>query len=80
MYRTHVLLSLQGANPHITRGARRLYIGNLPMGCGLTTRYLQDFFAQVVTQIITTPMPVLSVWLSPEEAFCVRSFVCCALL
>jgi len=62
-------------NPQLTRQARRLYVGNLPVGMGLTDQILTQFFSSTVTSLgITTPHPVLSVWLSAEQTFCFVEF------
>lgn len=60
---------VQDAN--LTRQARRLYVGNLPTGMGLTDQYLLEFFTTVCKQIgVQTVSPVLSVWTSSEGTFC----------
>jgi len=66
---------MAAANPQLTRQARRLYVGNLPVGMGLTEKMLTDFFNATVTGLgIATPLPVLSTWLSSEGTFCFVEF------
>jgi splicing factor U2AF subunit len=62
----------EGMPPEVTRQARRLYVGNLPPASqGLTERQLLDFFTLACAAVgITTPLPVLSVWLAPEGTYC----------
>jgi hypothetical protein len=70
-----VPVHLQGGNPQITRQARRLYVGNLPVGQGLTESIITEFFTStVVTLGVSTPAPILSTWLSSEGTFCVSRF------
>jgi len=58
--------------PAVTKQARRLYVGNLPVGVGLTEASLVEFFTQAVQSFgITTIKPVLSVWISADSTFCV---------
>jgi splicing factor U2AF subunit len=58
------------ANPQVTRQARRLYIGNMPAGMGLTETMLMEFFTATVSSLgIQTPGPVVSVWVSSEGTF-----------
>jgi len=60
--------------PQLTRQARRLYVGNLPTG-QTTESGLTDFFNKTVIALgITTPQPVLSVWLSTESTFAFIEF------
>eukprot|EP00741_Cyanophora_paradoxa_P022485 tig00021464_g21711.t1 len=53
-----------------SRQARRIYIGNLPTGVGLTEASLTEFFnqAMIAAGLATVP-PVASVWLSTEGKF-----------
>ena len=54
-----------------TKQSRRLYVGSLPIGFGLTDMMLLEFFNTTSIALgIQTPQPVLSVWLSPEKPFC----------
>ena len=67
--------------PQITRPARRLYVGNLPIILGLSEQILFDFFTHCCTgKGITTKNPVVSVWLSNDKTFGVWTlflfFVC----
>lgn len=62
-------------NPQITRVARRLYVGNLPAGSGLTDAMILELFQSTVVALgIATPNPILSVWLSSEQTFCFVEF------
>lgn len=62
---------MQSANPQLTKTARRLYVGNLPVGMGLNEKILQEFFQNAVANLgLATPNPVLSVWMSSEGTFC----------
>eukprot|EP01083_Nonionella_stella_P116897 347740_1 len=64
------LTAIGGINPQITRPARRLYVGNLPVGMGLTEQILTEFFSQCCKGLgIGTHNPVLSVWLNSEQTF-----------
>eukprot|EP01083_Nonionella_stella_P280488 954194_1 len=68
-------LYLQGGAPQITRQARRLYVGNLPVGVGLTEQIITEFFKSTSKTIgIATPQPVMSSWLSSEGTFCFVEF------
>lgn len=66
-----------GSNPQlaqVTRQARRLYCGNLPIGAGFTEAALVQFFTNAaIASGITTPNPVVSVWTSSDGSFCVSS-------
>jgi hypothetical protein len=69
------VLSGNQANPQLTKQARRLYVGNLPVGAGLTEQGLTEYFSQAAVQLgIKTPQPVLSSWLSQEGTFCFVEF------
>jgi splicing factor U2AF subunit len=61
-----------------TRKDRRLYVGNLPMGAGLTEKQLSEFISTAMKQRGMMPMngadPVLSVWLSPEGTYAFVEF------
>ncbi|CEP04001.1 hypothetical protein PBRA_009581, partial [Plasmodiophora brassicae] len=63
-----------GSNPQlaqVTRQARRLYCGNLPIGAGFTEAALVQFFTNAaIASGITTPNPVVSVWTSSDGSFC----------
>ncbi|GAB5356228.1 hypothetical protein AAMO2058_000272900 [Amorphochlora amoebiformis] len=62
-------------NPEVTRQARRLYVGNLPVGLGLTDAALMEFFKATVPQLgLKTPNPILSVWMSQGGTFCFVEF------
>jgi len=70
-----MMQQMQGANPQATRQARRLYVGNLPGGVGITEQMLHEFFNTTVISLgILTPHPVLSVWISTEGTFCFVEF------
>ena len=59
-----------GMNPQLTRPARRLYVGNLPVGFGLNEQILSEFFSQCCRGLgIKTLNPVLSVWLNVDQTF-----------
>jgi len=71
-------VQMQSAFPQLTRQARRLYVGNLPTGMGLTEKMLTEFFNATVTSMgIKTPQPVLSCWLSSQGTFCFVEFRGC---
>jgi len=56
--------------PEVTRPARRLYIGNLPPGMGITEMVLTQFFTECSRGLgITTKSPVISSWLNPDQTF-----------
>lgn len=61
-----------------TRKDRRLYVGNLPMGAGLTEKQLSEFISTAMKQRGMMPMdaadPVMSVWLSPEGTYAFVEF------
>jgi len=64
-----------GGNLQLTRQARRLYVGNLPVQLGLTEKLLMDFFTNTVVSLgVATPNPILSVWISSEMTFCFVEF------
>jgi len=66
----NTLTAIGGIHPQITRPARRLYVGNLPVGMGLNEQILCEFFSQCCKGLgIGTPNPVLSVWLNSEQTF-----------
>jgi hypothetical protein len=68
-------LAMNPQNVNLTRQARRLYVGNLPVSMGLTDAVLTQFFnATVISLGITTPQPVMSVWISGEGTFCFVEF------
>jgi len=70
-----VLGSSGGAQLQLTRQARRIYVGNLPVQLGLTEKILLDFFTNTVVSLgVVTPNPVLSVWISSEMTFCFVEF------
>lgn len=70
-----LMQQMQAANPQATRQARRLYIGNMPTGMGLTEVMLQEFFnTTVISMGVLTPQPVMSVWISAEGNFCFVEF------
>jgi splicing factor U2AF subunit len=70
-----LMQQLQAANPQATRQARRLYVGNMPSGMGITEQMLQEFFNTTVISLgLLTPQPVLSVWISAEGNFCFVEF------
>jgi splicing factor U2AF subunit len=70
-----LMQQMQAANPQATRQARRLYIGNMPTGLGLTEAMLQEFFnTTVISMGVLTPQPVMSVWISAEGNFCFVEF------
>lgn len=70
-----LMQQMQCANPQATRQARRLYIGNMPTGAGITESMLLEFFTTTVISLgITTTQPVLSVWCSSEGTFCFVEF------
>jgi len=69
------MMVAQASNPQLTRQARRLYVGNLPVGMGINEQMLTEFFNSTVTSLgITTPNPVLSNWRSSEGTFCFVEF------
>jgi len=56
----------------LSRKARRLYLGNLPEGMGLTTTQIVDFFnmaAQASGIAILPGNPVVDSWISPEGKY-----------
>jgi len=56
--------------PEVTRPARRLYIGNLPPGMGITEMVLTQFFTECSRGLgITTKSPVISSWLNTDQTF-----------
>jgi len=63
---------MQAANPQLTRQARTLYVGNLPVGADkLSEKLLLEFFSATISQFgLQMPNPVLSVWLSSEGMYC----------
>jgi len=69
------LMQMGGANLQLTRQARRLYVGNLPVQLGLTEPLLLEFFTNAVISLgVITPNPILSVWISSEMTFCFVEF------
>lgn len=61
-----------------TRKDRRLYVGNLPVGSGLSEKQLSEFISTSMRQRsmieATAPDPVLSVWTSPEGTYAFVEF------
>merc|ERR1712130_297535 len=69
------MMLAQAANPQLTQQARKLYVGNLPVGIAINEQMLTEFFNSTVTRLgITTPNPVLSSWRSSEGTFCFVEF------
>lgn len=67
------LQALQAHNPtaQLTLSSRKLYVGNLPAGIGLTEHVLKGFFAKTLAALgIATPDPVISVWLASQGNYC----------
>jgi hypothetical protein len=62
-----------GSNPLLaqqTRPSRRVYLGNLPIGVGLTGELLQEYINMACTYVgISTPNPILSHWMSQDSNF-----------
>jgi len=72
-----VVYSAETAN--ISRKARRLYLGNLPEGVGLTTTQIVDFFnmaAQASGISLLPGNPVIDAWISPEGKYGFVEFRC----
>jgi len=68
-----------GVNPHgVTATNRRLHVGNLPLGSGLTETQLREFISTSMRQrgmlAPDAPDPVTSVWLSPEGIYAFVEF------
>ena len=62
--------AMAGVHPQITRPSRRLYVGNLPVGMGLSEQVLCEFFSQCCKGLgLRTENPVVSVWLNAEQTF-----------
>jgi len=56
-------------NPQLTRGARRLYVGNLP-SVGFDEAALKEIFRTTIVALgIATPQPIQAVWLSKEHTY-----------
>lgn len=69
------MMLAQAANPQLTQQARKLYVGNLPVGIAINEQMLTEFFNSTVARLgITTPNPVLSSWRSSEGTFCFVEF------
>ena len=72
------VMTQQGAIGQATRKDRRLYVGNLPIGAGLTEKQISEFITSSMKQrgMMTeqSPDPVLSVWLSPEATYAFVEF------
>jgi len=63
----------------ISRKARRLFLGNLPEGMGLTTTQVTDFFnmaCQASGITILPGSPVIDSWISPEGKYGFAEFRC----
>lgn len=75
---TRTVANQQGTVGQATRKDRRLYVGNLPLGAGLTEKQLSEFIATSMAQRQMLPAgitdPVLSVWLSPEGTYAFVEF------
>lgn len=75
---TRTLQAQQGHIGQATRKDRRLYVGNLPLGAGLTEKQLSEFISTSMRQrgmlAQDAPDPVLSVWLSPEGTYAFVEF------
>eukprot|EP00471_Norrisiella_sphaerica_P008800 CAMPEP_0184496324 /NCGR_PEP_ID=MMETSP0113_2-20130426/33656_1 /TAXON_ID=91329 /ORGANISM="Norrisiella sphaerica, Strain BC52" /LENGTH=551 /DNA_ID=CAMNT_0026882897 /DNA_START=145 /DNA_END=1800 /DNA_ORIENTATION=- len=68
-------MQMGAVNPEVTRQARRLYIGNLPVNLGLSDDMLMNFFTATVQQLgIRTRHPIMSVWISQQGTFCFVEF------
>lgn len=70
--------SQSGPLGQATRKDRRLYVGNLPIGSGLTEKQLSEFISSSMKQRGMIPLtandPVLSVWMSPEGTYAFVEF------
>ncbi|KAL1529751.1 hypothetical protein AB1Y20_000687 [Prymnesium parvum] len=70
--------SQSGPLGQATRKDRRLYVGNLPIGSGLTEKQLSEFIGSSMKQRAMIPPdaadPVLSVWMSPEGTYAFVEF------
>lgn len=67
-----------GAVGRVTHTNRRLHVGNLPLGSGLTEQQLTEFISTSMRQrgmiAADAPDPVTSVWLSPEGIYAFVEF------
>jgi hypothetical protein len=65
-------LALDPQNLALTKHARRVYAGNLPVNMGLNEAILKSFFETTLPTVgIKSEFPVVSIWLSPEGGtFC----------
>lgn len=55
-----------------TRKARRLYLGNLPQGMGLTEPQVIEFFNMATTEAgvaIMPGLPVIDAWIAPDQKY-----------
>lgn len=58
-----------------TRAARRLFIGNLPTGIGLTGKMLLEFLNASLTAVgVTTQVPIFTCTFKPETKYCFVEF------
>lgn len=63
------------ANKQATRSARRLYVGNLPLGIGLNESMLVDFFNASMNNCgMDVEHPVFAVAMKPDQQFCFLEF------
>ena len=68
--------AIHTVDPQITRGARRLFIGNLPSGqAKLSDKQILAIFSETVRALgITTPDPIISAWVQGEGSFAFLEF------
>ena len=74
---TRTMVVQNGAIGQATRKDRRLYVGNLPLGAGLTEKQVSEFISTSMKQrgmSMNEPDLVLSVWLSPEGTYAFVEF------
>lgn len=68
-------IAMSSTLPQVTKQARRLYVGSLPMSMPFDEQFLLQYFTTVVQQLgVITPTPIISVWISADRSFCVCIF------
>ena len=66
-----VTVNAVGDLHHATRKERRLYVGNLPQGVGLTDKQVGEFVgaAMKASGHVAEGNPVISTWVAPEQTY-----------
>jgi hypothetical protein len=72
-----IQLDRNGVDANATKGCRRIYVGSLPINTPivLTTFMMRDYFTGLCEKMgMTTPDPIINVWLHTNRTFCFVEF------